>query len=168
MRKIAFTMLAGLMVLGAAISTPAATTVSAYTARGRTAIRPGSTERPGTFVATASLTQVGRGDAIGVAPARGTLSLTGVVRSHLYPPNPCLGLVAAGSLTITWSDGSRSRGTFTAVVAGPVLTWLGNIGSGRFRGALVDGGSLVGLHPQREPPSCSAPFTGAVVLVDPS
>lgn len=164
MRKIVLTALAGLMVVGAAVQTPAASTVSAYSAKGRMVIRPGSTERPGTFVATASLTEAGRGDAIGVAPARGTLSLIGVVRSSLYPPNPCLELVAVGSLNITWSDGSRSRGSFTAALTGPALSWLGRIAAGRFSGGVLSGvGSI--LHP---PSPCNTSFVGGVLLADAS
>jgi hypothetical protein len=166
---------AGLLVLGAAVQSPAATAVAPYVARGRVAIQPGPPDRPEGFSLSATLTQAARGVAIGPAPRRGTLSLTGVVRSRLFPPsiappNLCLGSIAAGGLSISWSDGSRSKGTFMAVMPPDpcCVLWLGNITSGRFKGGIVSGAELVGLNPQPEPPSCSASFTGGVVFTDPS
>jgi hypothetical protein len=159
--------IAGLLVLGAAVQSPAATAVAPYIARGRVAMSPGTPERPAGFVMSATLTQPARGAAIGPAPRGGTLSLTGTVRSSLFPPNPCLGSIAAGGLNISWNDGTKSKGTFTAVMSKPdpcCVLWLGNITSGRFRDGIVSGVGLT-THP---PNPCSAPFTGGLLLTDPS
>ncbi len=133
-----------------------------YRGRGTVSISPGPVD---SIRGSVTFSNGRQAAPIGPKPPRsGTASLLGAVKVEAYPPNPCLGYTARGSITISWSDGTSSRGTFTLVSSIPLIVLQAKIKSGAFDGSVVGGVGLVGLNPQPEPPSCVSPFDGRFVF----
>jgi hypothetical protein len=108
-----------------------------------------------------------RGDAVGLGPApdRGVVSLSAPLRRVAHPPNPCAGLVAAGTMSIAWGDGMSSTGPFTMLITLSRLTVHGNITKGRFKGGRFTVVASVSVTPG-PPDDCDASLSGQAMLAD--
>lgn len=171
MSRIALVIMAGIVTAAVALPSSGALTASPYRARGNldfVSVHPGP---PDSLRGAVELTPVkARGDqvALGPAPERGTVSLTAAVRRpvppSIVPPNPCLELVATGTMTIAWQDGSSSLGRFTLLMVSRTMTLLGNITGGRFNGGVLTVVASVTIAPG--PPDCDASISGPGGIVD--
>ncbi len=165
MRRVALVVMAG--VVAAAVALPSsARPLSAvpYKARGTLDFVGPTPTTPDRVVGTVDLQPVkARGDevAIGPAPARGTATVVGPVQVTGPRPATCAGLVAKGSLKVTWSDGTSSSGTFTLTLVSRVVTILGRITGGLRKGSQLD---MVGVAPGPPEADCDATFAGYALL----
>jgi hypothetical protein len=168
---IALVIMAGIVTVSVARPSSAALTASPYRANGNldfVSINPGP---PDSLRGTVELTPIrARGDqvALGPAPARGTVNLTAAVRRPVQPsnvpPNPCLELVATGTMTIAWQDGSSFSGNITMIMVSRTVTLHGNLTGGRFNGGVLTIVASLMITPG--PPDCDASISGTGGLVD--